>query len=334
MATATTTRPHDTYRHEAFFYRGDDDFVASTVPFVREGVDRGQPVMVAVADPRLSRLRSALGACADEVTFVDMTELGHNPARIIPGWRTFIDDNAGAGRPLRGVGEPIWAGRRRPEITESQFHEALLNLVIEPDTPLWLRCPYDLDALDTGIVEESMRSHPTIVGAGSYRGSPTYGGIHHACDMFHGALAGPGTTTDERTFRMEDLGAMRRWVARLAAVTGIDPERAADLTLAVSEVAANSVRYGGGGGAIRVWQSSDALVCEVTDRGRLEDPLVGRLRPPLAQAGGRGVWLANQLCDLVQIRSNRRGTTVRIHTWTQAPPDQGAAPEVGCSALS
>jgi anti-sigma regulatory factor (Ser/Thr protein kinase) len=117
-------------------------------------------------------------------------------------------------------------------------------------------------------------------------------------------------------------------------VTGIDLERASDLTLAVSEVAANSVRYGGGGGAIRVWQSSDALVCEVTDRGRLEDPLVGRLRPPLAQAGGRGVWLANQLCDLVQIRSNRQGTTVRIHTWTKAPPDQGAAREVGRPAWS
>jgi anti-sigma regulatory factor (Ser/Thr protein kinase) len=334
MTTATTTRPHDTYRHEAFFYRGDDDFVASTVPFVREGVERGQPVMVAVANPRLARLRSALGDCADDVTFVDMTELGHNPARIIPGWRAFIDDNAGGGRPLRGVGEPIWAGRRRPEITESQFHEALLNLVIEPDTPLWLRCPYDLDALDAGIVEESMRSHPTIVGSDSYRGSPTYGGIHHACDMFRAALAGPDATTDERTFCMEDLGAMRRWVARLAEVTGIGLERAADLTLAVSEVAANSVRYGGGGGAIKVWQSSDALVCEVSDRGHLDDPLVGRMQPPVAQAGGRGVWLANQLCDLVQIRSNRRGTTVRIHTWTLARPDSAAAPGVGSPALA
>lgn len=334
MTTATTTRPHDTYRHEAFFYRGDDDFVASTVPFVREGVERGQPVMVAVANPRLARLRSALGDCADDVTLVDMTELGHNPARIIPGWRAFIDDNAGSGRPLRGVGEPIWAGRRRAEITESQFHEALLNLVIEPDTPLWLRCPYDLDALDTGIVEESMRSHPTIVGSDSYRGSPTYGGIQHACDMFRAALAGPDATTDERTFCMEDLGAMRRWVARLAEVTGIDLERAADLTLAVSEVAANSVRYGGGGGAIKVWQSSDALVCEVSDRGHLDDPLVGRLQPPVARAGGRGVWLANQLCDLVQIRSNRRGTTVRIHTWTLARPDHAAAPGVGRPALA
>jgi anti-sigma regulatory factor (Ser/Thr protein kinase) len=319
MTITTTTRPHDTYRHEAFFYRGDADFVATTAPFVKDGVAQGQPVMVAVATPRLSLLQSALGATADEVCFVDMTELGHNPARIIPGWRSFIDEHAGTGRPMRGVGEPIWAGRRRPEILESQFHEALLNLVIEPDTPLWLRCPYDLTALDDGIVEESMRSHPTIVGSDSYRGSPTYGGMHHARDMFSGTLAGPETPADERSFRAETLGATRRWVAALATLSGIDLERVADLTLAVGEVAANSVRYGGGGGSIRVWRSGDALVCEVSDRGHLEDVLVGRLPPSVTQVGGRGVWLANQLCDLVQLRSNRRGTTVRIYTWTRKP---------------
>ena len=332
MTTTTTTRPHDTYQHDAFFYRGDDEFVATTAPFVKEGVAQGQPVMVAVTNPRLAMLRSALGATADDVRLVDMTELGHNPARIIPGWRSFVDEHAGSGRPLRGVGEPIWAGRRGPEIDESQFHEALLNLVIEPDTPLWLRCPYDLDALDVGIVEESMRSHPTIVRSDSYRGSPTYGGVHHARDMFSSTLAGPETPVDERSFQAETLGAARRWVAALATLTGIGVERVADLTLAIGEVAANSVRYGGGGGSIRVWRSGDALVCEVTDRGHLEDPLVGRLRPTAAQAGGRGVWLANQLCDLVQIRSNRRGTTVRVHTWIREPlEDPGVGQDAACS---
>jgi anti-sigma regulatory factor (Ser/Thr protein kinase) len=290
--------------------------------------------MVAVTNPRLAKLRAALGTRADDVCFVDMTELGHNPARIIPGWRSFIDEHAGSGRPLRGVGEPIWAGRRRPEIIESQFHEALLNLVIEPDTPLWLRCPYDLNALDAGIVEESMRSHPTIVGSDSYRGSPTYGGMTHARDMFTGTLARPSTPSDERSFRAETLGDTRRWVAALATLTGIDRERVADLTLAVGEVAANSVRYGGGGGSVRVWRSPDALVCEVTDRGHLEDPLVGRLRPAATRGGGRGVWLANQLCDLVQIRSNRRGTTVRIHTWMRPPAGTHASRSEACPAIS
>ena len=58
-----------------------------------------------------------------------------------------------------------------------------------------------------------------------------------------------------------------------------------------------------------------ALVVEVRDAGRIADPLVGRQLPSWDAVGGRGLWLANQLCDLVQIRSSDTGTVVRIHTW-------------------
>ena len=40
--------------------------------------------------------------------------------------------------------------------------------------------------------------------------------------------------------------------------------------------------------------------------------MVGRVRPEVTQLGGRGLWLANQLCDLMQIRSGSGGTRVRL----------------------
>jgi hypothetical protein len=40
---------------------------------------------------------------------------------------------------------------------------------------------------------------------------------------------------------------------------------------------------------------------------------VGRTPPSPDQRAGRGLWLANQLCDLVQIRSTEAGTVVRLH---------------------
>ena len=82
------------------------------VPFIRDGLAREEPVMVAVAQPRLRALQSALGPDADTVRFADMADLGANPARIIPAWREFTQQHAGPGRPVRGIGEPIWAGRR------------------------------------------------------------------------------------------------------------------------------------------------------------------------------------------------------------------------------
>jgi hypothetical protein len=50
----------------------------------------------------------------------------------------------------------------------------------------------------------------------------------------------------------------------------------------------------------------------VRDRGTVVDPLAGRVRPPPGADRGRGLWLANQLSDLVQIRATPEGTAVRV----------------------
>jgi anti-sigma regulatory factor (Ser/Thr protein kinase) len=89
--------------------------------------------------------------------------------------------------------------------------------------------------------------------------------------------------------------------------------RAGDLVLAVNEVATNSVVHGGGQGIVRVWCEPDALICEVSDGGAITDPLAGRRRPPDGNVGGHGLWLCNQLCDLVQIRSFADRGVVRLH---------------------
>jgi len=73
------------------------------------------------------------------------------------------------------------------------------------------------------------------------------------------------------------------------------------------------VVHGGGGGTLRIWQEDDLLICEVNDKGRIVDPMLGRERPALAQGGGHGMWLANQLCDLVQVRALPHGSAVRLH---------------------
>ena len=82
--------------------------------------------------------------------------------------------------------------------------------------------------------------------------------------------------------------------------------------LAVHELATNSVRHGGGHGTCRLWRDGTALVCEVSDHGWITDPMAGRRRPAADQPGGRGLWLVNQLCDAVELRSSPAGTVVRV----------------------
>jgi anti-sigma regulatory factor (Ser/Thr protein kinase) len=116
-----------------------------------------------------------------------------------------------------------------------------------------------------------------------------------------------------------DLAKVRDQVARAAKRAGMGRREVADLVTAASELAANSVMHGGGSGTLRLWRENGTLLAEVKDGGRIEEPLVGRLRPGIAQEGGRGLWLANQLCDLVQIRSGEGGTVVRLHALAPEP---------------
>jgi hypothetical protein len=92
-------------------------------------------------------LHDALDGQAGQVEFVDISEVGRNPARLIPVWQWFLDTRSSPRRPVRGIGEPIWPGRRPEEILEIQLHEALLNIAVDPEIPFWLVCPYDAGAL-------------------------------------------------------------------------------------------------------------------------------------------------------------------------------------------
>ena len=310
-------RPHSSYQHEALLYRGMDAFLAGTVSFVQDGLASEQPVMVVLAEPRLGELRGALGSDTQRVRIMDMAAVGANPARIIPAWQEFLDDHDDD-QPIRGVGEPIWFGRRGAEIAECQLHEALLNLAVEPDRPFWLRCPYDADALAAEIVDAAHHSHPVLVEAGDYRGSAFYGGVVHAEEMFGESLPEPSASAVSYVFDgMTVTDAIKHAVTE-AVELGLDSKRLLDLTTALREILTNSVSHAGGGGTLRLWHDLESFVCEVRDTGHIEDPMIGRRRPGEETGRPSGLWLANQLCDMVQVRSSEDGTTVRLISWLTA----------------
>jgi anti-sigma regulatory factor (Ser/Thr protein kinase) len=318
--TPSTPAAASGFRHEALMYKGDDDFLAGTLPFLREGIAADEPILVVVGAGKIARLRSALGADADRVHFEDMVKVGHNPARIIPAWRAFA--NAHAGRPLRGIGEPIWPGRGAADLVECHRHEALLNVAFKDAPAFWLLCPYDTEGLDPAVVAEAHCTHPHVCEDGLPRASDRYSGIEAVSAPFDAPLPEPAAPVSALAFDIDSLADVRGFVSAHAADAGMTDARAADLMLAVSELAANSVRHGGGTGDARIWRDEDTVLCEVRDGGRIADPLAGRHLPTREQIGGYGLWLANQLCDLVQIRTVATGTIIRLHMRLAGSPAQ------------
>jgi anti-sigma regulatory factor (Ser/Thr protein kinase) len=312
MASVVSSPPR-AFVHEALLYAGVDDFVEGTAQFIREGIARGEPVLVVVGAERIERLREALDGDAQHVLFADMAEVGANPARIIPAWEDFADGHLRDDRPVRGIGEPIWADRTPDELVECQRHEWLLNLAFA-DAPAWrLLCPYDTSTLDDSVIDEALRSHPIVVRNGRRGESDRYRGLEDLARPFDAPLPKPSTAVEELQFDGGLLSAGRQLVYRRAAEAGLSTPRAHDFVLAVNEILTNSIRHGGGAGVLRIWQDDGRFVCEVEDRGRIGDPLVDRRRPDPEQPGGRGLWMANRLCDLVQLRSPAGGNVVRLH---------------------
>jgi anti-sigma regulatory factor (Ser/Thr protein kinase) len=110
-----------------------------------------------------------------------------------------------------------------------------------------------------------------------------------------------------------DLAAIRAVVHRYAIEAGLTEARAIDLTLAVSEVAANTVKHAKSPGSLKIWYDTREIVCQIHDEGVITDPLAGRRQPSLDALGGHGLWIVNQVCDQVEMQSDETGTTIRLH---------------------
>jgi anti-sigma regulatory factor (Ser/Thr protein kinase) len=296
------------FQHEALVYDGPADYLAGTIPYLQEGLEAGERLLVAVGPEQAELLRAELGTDAEWIQFADMREVGRNPASIIPLWLDFVDGSGGA--PVRGIGEPVWAARSAAALLECQLHESLLNFTFDRGPGWSLLCPYDAGTLGEEIFALVGYSHPCLNRHGHREPSPRFEPIH---DPFAGSLPPPQEPPETLSFDVTGLGEVRRRVADAAGAAGMSAGEVADLVTATSELAANSVVHGGGSGTLRLWSEDERLLVEIEDRGLIEEPLVGRIRPDVNQEGGRGLWLANQLCDLVQIRSGASGTSVRLH---------------------
>jgi anti-sigma regulatory factor (Ser/Thr protein kinase) len=302
--------------------------VAGTVPFIRQWVKAGEPVLVVESVDKIEMLRIALGGDAHEVLFADMADVGSNPARIIPAWHDFVSRNRVAGRRMRGIGEPIWKGRSPDELIECQRHESLLNVAFGHGEPWWLLCPYDTEKLDGSVIDEARRSHEYVIEGSEMRRSATFRGLEASGAPFDVPLPDRGTSLEEMEFSAGPLASVRNLVSRHARAAGLERSRAEELMTAVNEVATNSVRHGGGGGRLRIWQEDAAVVCEIRDSGRFSNPLVDRQRPSSSHNAPRGLWLANQLCDLVQIRNFADGTVIRLHMRARPQTHLTVVPDV------
>ena len=297
------------FRHQGLPYESSESLLEQVTGFLGPALDREEPVLIAAQSDRLSGFRTAFIGNRTHIDLAPMEEVGRNPGRLITVWSDFVDRHGAAGRTVWGIGEPIYAGRDPAEIEESEMYEQLLNgAFTEPEFSLFLGCPFDTASLPESVLNDLTGSHPFIGSGATSRTNENFLANGHPERQLSPALIDDDAFVP---FTEQGLGAMRKRIAEDARRFGVEEGRIPDLVLAVNEIATNSIKYTGSG-SLGVWQTGGKVVCEVRDMGFIEDQLIGLLRPKITEERGRGIWFAHQVSDLIQLRSNPSGTTVRI----------------------
>ena len=314
MTDATPVPAIPGFAHMFYPYAGEQQYLSGTLAYIQHARRAGGAVVVAAPEERRAVLGAHLGG-DDGVTFVDTAALGRNPGLLIPAWQDWIGQLASAGA-VHGINESVWSARDTAQQGELRYQEWLLNLAFAR-APAWsLMCPIDTTGQQAAAIAALARCHPLVWNGTDYATSSDYTADVYAFDR----MPEPAEPFEQMGYDVDDLHAVREKTTRWALANGLRAARTRELTLAVSEVATNSIRHGGGHGTLRLWVQNAALVCELRDDGVITDPLAGRVRPPKTQLGGRGLWFVNQLCDLIEIRS-APGKGTRVRLWMELPSD-------------
>lgn len=310
------------FAHEALLYRSPEEYLAGTIPFVEAGLVRAEPVLVATPPATLELMRRGLGpAAADRVQLVDMCEAGRNPGRILPAVLLAFAE-AHPRRRVRAIGEPIWRGRSPLEYPACVQHEALINVAFAGRDAAIL-CPYDVSALDRTAVEDAERTHPRLATGAGTRTSRRFADPVTLVADFNLPLPPPPDTAatvpvvgGTGAGGARALANLRRFVAARARAAGLAAMRIADVTVAVNELATNTIGHAAGPGTLASWLEDGQLVYQLSDGGHIADPLAGRLPPAAEALSGRGLFVVNNVCDLVRIHTEPGRTTIRIQMAT------------------
>ncbi|ORB10970.1 anti-sigma factor RsbA family regulatory protein [Mycobacterium noviomagense] len=320
--TASTPAHDAGFVHSALFYRSEQQYLDFVVRSVSEALNNYEPVWVAVPGDKLAALSEALGPAADdtEVTLADMADVGRNPGRLLGVAGAFVERHRH--RPVRLIGEPVWAGRTAVEYPACVQHEALVNLALDGHRATAV-CLYDASQLAEGVLADARTTHPLICVDGSYQHSADYA-FDVALQRCNEPLTTSPAAVTYTVSELANLSAARQQGSRYGRLLGMAAESIANLQLIITELATNSLQHGDGTCRLAFWEHSGYLVCEARDTGILDDPLAGR-RPPNGDGKSpRGLFVVNALADLVRIHATPAGTTIQVFLRLDRPAEDAS----------
>jgi anti-sigma regulatory factor (Ser/Thr protein kinase) len=282
------------------------------VPYVREGLARGEAVMAVVSAEVEQVLGAALGHDAAGVGWqaedVSYGRLGV----MFEGFRRFLAEQRAAGVPMRLLAQNDALGTEERVAAYLRF-EAMANEVYRCYGYRWA-CLYDARAHSTPMLRQAGQVHPWLLERGG-RLIPNDDYLEPAAYL---ARSGPpppppaAVRLDLPVTGPDQLVVVRRLLSRWAELHEMG-DHAGDVVSAVSEAVTNGLQHGRSPVRVRAWAVDRLARVQVHDRGLTPIPATaGYQRPAPELDRGHGLWFARQLADVLTTRTDPGGTTVTL----------------------
>lgn len=301
-------------RHDGMFYDDEAMLEAAAVPFVREGLEAGEIVLVNTGAHPVTGLLSAMFADEERIVVADHPGYATPAAALERYRRTMAKGLATGVTGFRAMGFIDFTGPLPWQ--EWLRYEAAVNRVFE-DYPFRTLCPLDLTRTEPVVAAAIRRAHPGLVEPGGWRRNEEYVAPERL--VVEEGLSTPPHPAQSRapdlTFEHTTLRELRMALYEVAMFTRLARRKVDDLVAAAGEVATNAERHGGSPVRVEVWAEPEAVTCVVTDPGAgIADPFAGYIRP-LNPKAGLGLWAARQLADLLDYRTVDDGFAVRVTSY-------------------
>lgn len=300
--------------HTAVFPPSTDSLVELLEPYLREGLERGAASCVTLGGPRLAAVREALGPDGGDIGWFDTAAGPDSPGRRLRALHEFVERARHArGVPHCLVGEMRFASGSGDALTAEWLRVDAIADDLVGDTPVELVCVYDGSTLSPAIVAHAERLHRRLGLSPPTSSMAFVPPAAFMAELSPASLPLPGGV-DCLVGTPLTPPAARRFLRDLFGRRSLDARRVDELVLVATELVTNANKAGATWVALSCWATPRGLVLQVDDDGcGMSTPHAGFLPPPPDAIGGRGLWIARQLADVVEIAPRPRGTSVRVH---------------------
>jgi anti-sigma regulatory factor (Ser/Thr protein kinase) len=295
--------------HNLYQYDDDTGLVDHVTPFLAEGVNEHEAVVLVVDPRKRALLEAALGGLALGIDYIDRDTYYTRPEDALAGYDAAVRRYLSRGTERVRVFGELPLCRTQEESDTWVLYEALLNPAFAHH-PVTIVCGLDIREQPDSVLEGSWETHPRTMNA---RWSDN-GHYHPPEDIVRARTPAPQDVPGLRAVPTDtDPRALRVLLRSEMAAAEIAAQEAEKMLVAAGEVLANAHRYGGGARALRIGRVGERFVCEISDHGPgLEDPVAGYIPPGSHLANGAGLWVARQMTRRVDMLSSERGLTTRL----------------------